>query len=566
MLVNVNSGWHRRTAFVVWGTLALCLAMPARAAEPPQPPAPDAGSAPAAPPPAAPSPSASPSPASPSSASPPAASPSAPPEGVKRVVYIPESLKAELRKQIQEEVLAQAKAEGWAAPNVVPEWLKRIRLSGDVRARWERDLYANGNAAMPDFNAVNTGQPFDVNPVDYANDRYVNVDQDRTRPRLRARLGVDADVTAGFTAGVRLATGESSSPVSTNQTLGGSGGNFSKYAVWLDRGFIRWTASEALAVDVGRFANPFFATELVWSDSVSFDGLAVQASGPSGGAFRPFVVAGAFPLYTTPLNFPAELPSKYASSNRWLYAAQVGTAWKPSEPLGLKLGVAYYEFDHIQGRLSSPCDTNLKNVTCDTDDTRPSFAQKGNSYFPLRTPSAAALAAEATGLASRYQYFGLSSLFRELVLTARAELLASPTLKVTVEGEAVRNLGFSARRIAPLALNNRDQCDAKGNCAHYAGGRDGVLGRVVLGSPGQELRGSWNAGLTYRRLESDAVVDAFTDPDFGLGGTNLQGYVLAAGFAVADRVWTTARWFSADEIVGPHYRVDVLLLDLQARF
>ena len=62
------------------------------------------------------------------------------------------------------------------------------------------------------------------------------------------------------------------------------------------------------------------------------------------------------------------------------------------------------------------------------------------------------------------------------------------------------------------------------------------------------------------------MVDAFTDPDFGLGGTNLQGYVLAAGFAVADRVWTTARWLSADEIVGPHYRVDVLLLDLQARF
>ena len=47
-----------------------------------------------------------------------------------------------------------------------------------------------------------------------------------------------------MTAGFRIATGENNSPVSTNQSLGlanqAQGGNFSKYAIWLDRAFLRY--------------------------------------------------------------------------------------------------------------------------------------------------------------------------------------------------------------------------------------------------------------------------------------------------------------------------------------
>ena len=31
---------------------------------------------------------------------------------------------------------------------------------------------------------------------------------------------------------------------------------------------------------------------------------------------------------------------------------------------------------------------------------------------------------------------------------------------------------------------------------------------------------------------SDAVIDAFTDPDFGLGGTNLKGYTVGGSWAL----------------------------------
>lgn len=539
---------RRTPRLALSAALALCLAATARGDEVTSP-VPDAPATPTSTP-------------TPTSTSTPTA---AAPEAARRVLYVPEIVKAELRKEIEEAVLERAKTEGWAVPGMIAEWLRRIRPSGDVRARWERDLFASGNYGQTDFNAINTGKPFDLPGLDYANDRYLDVDRDRTRPRLRARLGLDADVSHGFTVGLRLASGDTSAPVSTNQTLGGSGGNFSKYQLWLDRAFIRWAPADALAVDVGRFENPFFRTDLIWDEDVSFDGVALRAGGQRG-ALRPFLAGGAFPLHATGLNFPADSVDKLPSRNRWLYALQLGTTWRPSDALGLKVGVAYYYFHHVQGRASSPCDTNLKDITCDTDDYRPSFAQKGNTYMELRTPSPAALAAEATGLASRYQYFGLASLFRELVATARMDLRLAPPLKLTVEGEAVRNLGFSTRRIDPLAVNNFGQCDTQGNCARFAGGRDGYLGRVTLGSPNPDRRGSWNVGVAYRYLESDATLDAFADSDFGLGGTNLKGYAMSGGLGVADGVLLQARWLSADEVAGPHYRVDVLQLDLQARF
>ena len=72
--------------------------------------------------------------------------------------------------------------------------------------------------------------------------------------------------------------------------------------------------------------------------------------------------------------------------------------------------------------------------------------------------------------------------------------------------------------------------------------------------------------LAYRHVESDAVVDAFNDSDFGLGGTNLEGYLVSGALAIGKGVWAGARWLSADNIVGPTFEVDVLQVDFSARF
>jgi len=503
---------------------------------------------------------------------PPAPAQGTAPESV-RVVYVPETVKAQIKEEVRQEVVAEAKKEGWGS-GLVPEWLRRFHFYGDVRGRFERDLFGKGNAntgEFPDINAINTGTPFDANLVDTSTFRFLNVDQNRTRPRLRARLGVEVDITSGWSTGIRIGSGDGSTPVSLNQTLGGSGGNFSKYQIWLDQAWIRWDAIRdsdgALGFELGRFERPFFAMDFLWSDQVSYDGVALQASVLLGGGFRPFLVAGAFPVFTTAFAFAPDQTAKFPSLNKWLYAGQLGADWKLGEAVGLKFGAAFYYFWRTEGRLSEPCDTNIKTVSCNTDESRPSFAQKGNTYMAIRTPSAEALQAEATSiLTPRYQYFGLASHYRELVGDIRLDLRVAPPLRVTLEAEAVRNFGFKPTEVSQVALNNRGPCDATGQNCPYVGGRDGYQGKVTIGSPTEIQQWDWSVSAAYRYLESDAVIDAFTDPDFGLGGTNLRGYVLSGEVFVARGVSLRVRWLSANSIVGPTYHADVVQVDLMARF
>ena len=498
----------------------------------------------------------------------------APADGVKKVQYVPDTVRAQIAEDVKRDVLEQIKNDSWAAPNAAPAWTKRIRPYGDVRVRYEYISFGQGNAAdgsFPDFAAINAGSPFDVNGVDLADDRWLNVDQNRSRFRLRARLGVDVNLGEGFTLGIRLASGDGSTPVSTNQTLGGAPGVFSKYQVWLDEAFLRWEPiareSGGWMVEAGRFENPFFtARDLLWSENVNFDGFATAGELATGASWRPFFVAGAFPVFSTALNYPLDATTKSPSLDKWMFGGQVGTGWKSDGGMQLKLGLAFYDFVNVTGKLSPSCDTFLKNVVCSTDDTRPLFAQKGNTYMELRTPSAAALQLESTSRVPRYQYYGLASQFQELVATGRFDFPVTSSITGTLEGEFAWNVGFKKDTVGAVAVNNRSACDGSGNCDQYAGGALAYVGRIGIGSPTLNHQWDWNVALTYTRVESDAVIDAFVNSDFGLGGTNLKGFWIGGRVSLTDFLTTGIRWMSADNIVGPTYRVDVLQVDLWGRF
>jgi hypothetical protein len=78
--------------------------------------------------------------------------------------------------------------------------------------------------------------------------------------------------------------------------------------------------------------------------------------------------------------------------------------------------------------------------------------------------------------------------------------------------------------------------------------------------------GAWRAFLGYRYLQRDAVIDAFTDSDFRLGGTDVEGFFVGGEFAFSPRVSLLARYLSGDEIDGLPFGVDVWQLDLNTRF
>lgn len=502
------------------------------------------------------------------------------PPGTKRVTYVPEIVKKQLREDIKREVMEKAEKENWASPGKYPEWAQRIRFYGDVRVRYEMDRYPKGNdqQSAVNFNAINTGNPYDVSDnVLYYWPTY-NATENRERTRLRARLGMDADLFEGFSAGLRIATGDSNAPISFNQTLGGSGGNFSKYGIWLDRAFIRYSPSSDLILSAGRFDNPFFTTtDLIYHRELGFDGFAGQAKYEVMPGFSSFVVGGAFPIFNTDLNAgsnydPIKQTTKFPSYDKWMFGAQIGSKIHVVPEVEFTVAAAYYDFTNVQGQLSSPCFANLVNDACDTDLTRPSFAQKGNSYMPLRTIIPLGLGE------SQYQYFGLASAFRNVVLSGRADLGYFHPVHIVFDGEYVNNVAWNKSEIADkflayynntIPLGPKVGCppDQPVNCTPiYDGGNQGWLARMTVGYRELKQFGDWNAFVGYKWLESDAVIDAFADSDFGLGGTNLKGYFVGASVALGQNVWLSARWLSANQIAGAPYAVDVLQIDLNAKF
>src|SRR5262249_17112300 len=132
------------------------------------------------------------------------------------------------------------------------------------------------------------------------------------------------------------------------------------------------------------------------------------------------------------------------------FGAQVGTNVHVVPEVEFRVGAAYYDFTNVQGQLSSPCLANSANVVCSTDLTRPSFAQKGNTYMAIRN----LLVDPARPLDPSFQHYGLASAFRDLALSARLDLGHFDPIHIILDGDYVRNLAWSRDDIAAKVLAN----------------------------------------------------------------------------------------------------------------
>ncbi|MDD5200593.1 MAG: putative porin [Terrimicrobiaceae bacterium] len=497
-------------------------------------------------------------------------------DGTVRVTYVPDIVKSQISTQVKDEVMAQAREEGWAAPKLIPIWLPNFRPFADIRVRYEIDDFPSGNdnsGAFPNFNAINTGPPFNVAGTEFS--PQLNVDQNRNRLRLRARFGADLNLGEGFTSGVRIATGDSNSPVSANQSLGlpyqGQGGNFSKYAIWLDRAFIKYELgglpTKNLALTFGRFDNPFFTvSQIMWDDDIGFDGAALQGKYEVLRGFTPFIAGGLFPVFNTDLNFSSNQPAKFKSYDKWLYAAQLGADWKINRDFEFKAAGAYYYFHNIEGKLSSPFTPLTPNDAGDTDASRPAFAQKGNTYMALRNivPNAS----NNFGTINQWQYFGLATPFRNIAFNAKLDYKHFEPFIISLSGEWVQNVAFDKGAVGSVAVNNRGANDTtvSSSVGPYVGGDTAWIVQMQVGSESLSRRWDWNISGGYRYVESDAVVDGFNDSDFGGGGTNLKGFTIGGNLALSSNVWFGIRYLSASSIAGPPFKEDIIQFDLNARF
>jgi hypothetical protein len=465
-------------------------------------------------------------------------------ENAVRVPYVPQIVKDEISKQVAEEVkpavvadvVQEAKQEKWGVPAALPEWLSRVHIFGDVTFREQSDIFPRDNSQnqILDFNAVNSagGIAKTINP-------FLDTTDDRNRFRLRARFGVEGDVSPYITAFIRLASGSLTNVAgSESQTLGQYG---NRYTVGFDQAYIRWNTNTLdqlsfSTAEFGRIPNPWFSpTELVYARDLTFEGVSdtLRLGWGQGGFDRShvYMTLGAFPMLEVPLA---------NQDNKWLVGGQIGTNLRFSDGADhVRLGIAYYDFLHVTGQKNT-LDSELLNYTA------PAFVQNGNSMFDI---------SNVANLDQNANLFALAAHFRIVDVAGNYEHNFSPRYSLALTGEGVRNIGYNLAQVEALT---QETMPSKEN--------SGYVGEVSFGTPVVDRLGAWRTAVGYRYVKRDAVLDAWTDADFHEGGTNADGYYIWTSFGLAKDTWLRVRYMSSNEIDGPRYGLDIVQVDLNARF
>jgi hypothetical protein len=458
-------------------------------------------------------------------------------EGAVRVPYVPQIVKDEIAKQVAEEVkpavvadvVKDAKTEKWGVPGAMPDWLSRIRLSGDLTLREEDIFYAKDNVTNEYLNyyAINTAGGISKAGENAFEDTTV----DRLRFRGRARLAVDGSITDSITAGMRIATGNTSDLVSESQTLDGT----APYQFGLDELFIRVDERTAnrfpwLSVVGGRYINPYDTpTDLIFHRDLTFEGIAATGrlgfGDGSADQSHVFLTLGAHPLQEIALS----------AQDKWLAGAQIGTNLRWGDGQHLRVSGAFFDYFNVTGRLNAPDSTVF-------DFTAPQFARQGNTYFDIANSSDPTV--NLLALASKFRLVNVNATY---VLPVQQYTMA-------ITADAVRNFGYNAAEVSA-------------NVGSYVAPRTkGYQAQVSFGDPTVLVAGAWRGTIGYRYLQRDAVIDAYTDSDFHFGGADAAGYYVTADYGLAQRVWMRLRYLSSNAIDGPTLGIDTLQIDLNTRF
>lgn len=189
----------------------------------------------------------------------------------------------------------------------------------------------------------------------------VDQSQDRFRERIRLRFNADARLNDQLNGGFSLASGDLNDPISTNQTVNQFD---TRKPIAIDRAYATYNPAwfRPLTLTGGKFAYPWFNTELLWDKDLNPEGagetLAFNVETP---ALRKISVVG----FQLPFaENKGTLPTNKSYYNTMVYGEQLQTFWQFGSRVKLSAYTGYYDwkfadsvaFSLLAANSSSPAD------------------------------------------------------------------------------------------------------------------------------------------------------------------------------------------------------------------
>ncbi len=180
--------------------------------------------------------------------------------------------------------------------------------------------------------------------------------QDRNRERYRARFYINARLNQDISGGLGLSTGDLNDPITSNQTANQF---YTRKPFALDRAWISYNPHQAKALTLigGKFAYPWYRTQLTWDDDIFPEGVAekLEWKSDSWRVLRQFALIGfqlpfaetqnpeAIRTSTQPVS--AVLPYNTGSIHQSVvYGGQLQTRWQLGSRVSFLADTAFYNY------------------------------------------------------------------------------------------------------------------------------------------------------------------------------------------------------------------------------
>jgi hypothetical protein len=405
---------------------------------------------------------------------------------LKKGLITEEDLKQAREEDKQKAAVQESKLDSILAK--IPKWLDSFSLFGDMRNRVE-GFYGNNYHA-------------------------------RTRYRIRARLGFNANVSDEISSTVRLATGDANDPISTNQTLSNT---FTRKPFNLDWAYMTLKPGKTLHIEpgwvqiiAGKFGLPVVRTsELVWDDDLSPEGATetLYLVTNREGFFRSFRLNA----------LQWEVNEASANNDSYILGGQAALDTDVDSAATWSASFADYSF---QG-MNRVATTYLSPVTS---------SGASNSNFN------SALANSNDVITSGSQILGYGR-----CTAGQCNSLGFNIINVNSElnfGNPF-GLGIPAGAFGDVAYNTRS-----------SGRNSGVVIGLGVGKAGRDWYhmglknpGDWGVSYCWEWVEKDAVVSLFSYSDFVYqqnktsqnGSTNVTGSIIRFDYVLLPNLQLTAK-------------------------
>jgi hypothetical protein len=313
--------------------------------------------------------------------------------------------------------------------------------------------------------------------------------QDRFRERIRLRFNAEAQLNDQLKGGFSFASGDLNNPISTNQT---TNQYTTRKPLAIDRAYATYNPSwfRPLTLTGGKFAYPWFNTELIWDKDLNPEGagetLAFNVTTP---VLKKISVVGFQLPFAENKRTAANDKSFY---NTMVYGEQLQTFWQLGSRVKLSAYTSFYDWKYADS-------VALAVLTANT--TSPDNGLLALNNNGLQNSIATVTATNAVTGAKTITSAQFASKFGILDSLAQFDIqTSSERWPVIFVGDFAQNTrACENMRNIPVAAVFSAPCNTHARHAYWLEGR---IGRT-------DRRGDWQFGYTRIVIEREANLGAF---------------------------------------------------------